>query len=77
MLIRSILEGRMKLKVFNEKTQEELEIEFQGTTVQELLKQIKVNSETVLIVRNDEVITLDETLQNNDNIKLLSVISGG
>ncbi len=67
----------MKVNVFNEKSQEKLEIDFQGKTVQELLKQIKVNSETVLVVRNDEVVTLDETLQDNDQIKLLSVISGG
>ncbi|MBT3298657.1 thiamine biosynthesis protein ThiS [archaeon] len=67
----------MKITVFNEKKQEELEIEFQEKTVKELLKQIKVNSETVLIIKNDEVVTLDEILQDNDKLKLLSVISGG
>lgn len=64
------------MQIFIEKEQKELEIKFQGT-VAELLKQIEINSETVLVVRSNEVLTQDETLQDADKIKLLSVISGG
>jgi len=64
------------MKVFIEKEQKELEIKFQGT-VEQLLKQIEVNSETVLVVKANEILTQDEILQDADEIKLLSVISGG
>jgi len=75
MLIRSISGGE-RMKVFIEKERNELEIKFQGT-VAELLKQIEVNSETVLVVKANEILTHDEILQDADEIKLLSVISGG
>lgn len=65
------------MKVYLEKEQKELELTFKGKTVKELLKQINVNSETVIIVRDNEVLTLDNSITNEDDIKLLSVISGG
>tara|TARA_Y100000034_G_C6887219_1_gene407502 strand:+ start:447 stop:659 length:213 start_codon:yes stop_codon:yes gene_type:complete len=46
-------------------------------TPQEILKKLKINPETVIISRNEELILLDQKLENNDEIKLLSVISGG
>jgi sulfur carrier protein ThiS len=67
----------MEIKVFNEKENLHQIVQFTGKNVKELLKQIDINSETVLIVKNDEVVTVDEPLQNNDVVKLLSVISGG
>ena len=67
----------MRIKVFNEKENHHQTVEFLGTDLKELLKQININSETVLIVKNNEVVTIDEPLQDNDDVKLLSVISGG
>lgn len=62
--------------VFNERDQTTKEVNFSGT-VQDLLTNLNINPETVLVVRNNEVITEQEILNNNDSIKLLSVISGG
>ena len=67
----------MKITVTTERTKTTETISFQGKTVKELLGQLSINSETVLVVRNNEVITEDETLSDKDQIKLLSVISGG
>lgn len=52
-------------------------IEFSGTTVKEFLLQLCVNGQTVIVVRDNTVITSDILLQNNDSLQLLSVISGG
>ena len=38
---------------------------------------MKINENEVIIVRNDELITKDAKLKENDKIELLSVISGG
>ncbi|MEK6939138.1 MAG: MoaD/ThiS family protein [Nanoarchaeota archaeon] len=67
----------MYIEVCNEREQTNHKIEFTGTKVKDLLHQLKINPESVLVVRNNEVITEEETLQDNDKIELLSVISGG
>ena len=51
-------------------------ISFSGT-VEALLAKLKVNAETVLVVRNNEVLTEDEPIKDDDQIEILSVISGG
>lgn len=76
-LLGDDLEQKMNITVFNEKTNEKLKVDFIGTTVAELLKQVQVNKETVLVARNNEILTDDVILQNDDLITLLSVISGG
>jgi len=43
----------------------------------EAMKLLNVNPETVLIVRNNELILSEENLNEKDELKLLSVISGG
>ena len=67
----------MNLTVNNERDNTTMNINFTGTSVQDLLKHLQINKEAVLVIRNNEVITEDELLQNNDVIELLSVISGG
>ncbi len=48
-----------------------------GITVKQALKQIGVLPETVLPIRNGELITEDERLKEGDVIRLVAVISGG
>lgn len=67
----------MYINIFNEREQTTIKVEFTGTNVKELLHQLKLNPEAFLVIRNSEVITEEEILQDNDRIELLSVISGG
>jgi thiamine biosynthesis protein ThiS len=67
----------MNVTIFIEREQDTQNIVFDGTTVRELLQKLSVNPETVLTVRNSEVLTEEETVEENDRIELLSVISGG
>ena len=67
----------MNLEIFNERERAVSKITFVGKTVKELLKQLNLNPEAVIVVRNCEVITEEETIQDRDRIELLSVISGG
>ena len=69
-------EVKMHLKVFNEREQTTAEIEFSGKTVIELLDHLHLNPETVIVSRGCEVLTEKETLNENDSIELISVISG-
>ncbi len=64
------------MKVYLETEKEEKNIPFQGKA-QDLLKELDVNPEEVLVIKNEEIITLEETLEDGDEIKILSVVSGG
>ena len=64
------------MKLFIEETSETKTIAFNGTAKQ-LLQELALNPETVLVARNNELVTEDEHLHDEDEIKILSVISGG
>jgi len=64
------------MKVYIEKQDKHITIKFRGTA-KKLLKQLKINSQQVLVSRNGALITEDEQLKDTDSIILLSVISGG
>ena len=63
------------VKIFIEK--EDKNTEVKASTVKEALTILNINPETVLAVKNDELLNLNDSLQEQDKIKLLSVISGG
>lgn len=63
------------MKVFIEKEDKTKEVK--AKTIKEVLAKLKINPETVLTVVNDELVTEDKKLSNKDEVKLLSVISGG
>ncbi len=67
----------MNITVLNEREYTTTEIIFTGKTLFDLLQQLKINPEVVIVVRNNEVITEDEILHDQDKIELLSVVSGG
>jgi len=64
----------MKVKLEREKKTKS--IKYSGS-VHSLLKKLKINPETVLIVRNDELLTKEDKLKDSDTIEILTVFSGG
>ena len=64
------------MQVYIEKENRAQELKFSGT-VKELVKKLKINPETVIVTRNEELITEDTKLSNTDKVKILSIISGG
>ena len=63
------------VKVFIERENKTLNLEAENAN--EVLNKLNINPETVLLARNNELILLETKLNNNDELKLLSVISGG
>jgi sulfur carrier protein len=47
------------------------------TTVQRLLGELDIVSESVLVIRNDELVTRDARLTDADTIEIRPVVSGG
>ena len=64
------------MQIFMERTQEKLDKSFSGLA-KDLLLSLSIGTEEVLIIRNGQLVTEDEELVDSDDIKLLSVISGG
>lgn len=64
------------MKVFIERSRKNIKIEFKGK-VAALLKKLAINPETVLVTRNSVLLTEEDVIKNTDEIKVLSVISGG
>ena len=64
------------MEVFIESENKKKRIRFKGSASQ-LLEFLKINPETVIIAKNDELVTEDERLMDEDEVKILSVISGG
>ena len=48
-----------------------------NSIVSDLLKELNINPVTVIVSRNNELILEGEKLKDKDEIKILSVISGG
>lgn len=68
----------MKIKVSYDRTSEEKTIEIaNNSSVKDLLAKMKINPVTVIVSRDNNILTEDEKLEDKDNIRLISVISGG
>ena len=68
----------MKLKVFYDRENSEKAIELDNNpTVEDLLKKMGINPVTVIVSKNNDIILEDEKLNEKDDIKIISVISGG
>lgn len=48
-----------------------------GTTIRHALKKLDIQPEAVIPIRDGELLTDDEILQDGDHIRLVAVISGG
>ena len=54
------------------------ELEIAGPmTVQKLLGELDIVAESVLVIRNDELVTRDARLADSDNVEIRPVVSGG
>jgi len=68
----------MNVNVFYDRENKEKTIELDNNlSVKDLLKKMNINPVTVIVSKNNNIILEDEKLNDNDDIKIISVISGG
>ena len=65
------------MKVYIERENRYLNLNLEKTDGKSLLEKLNINPSAVILVKNDEVVLEDETFENSDEIKILSVVSGG
>ncbi len=66
----------MDMQVYIERSDEHKTLTFTGS-VQELLDLLEINVQTVLVLKNDALVTEDEALTDTDNVNIITVVSGG
>jgi len=64
------------MKIFIEKENKVINKRFSGK-VKKLLSELNIIAGTVIIVKDNELITEEDNVKDSDSIKILSVISGG
>ena len=52
-------------------------VNIKAKNAKEAIKILNINPETILIVKNNKLILPEDNLNDNDELKFLSVISGG
>jgi sulfur carrier protein ThiS len=65
------------MKVYIEKDDRSVDVNKKSISGIELLKFLKINPSSIILVKNDEVVLDDEIFTETDKIKILSVVSGG
>lgn len=66
----------MSIKIINKKNIKEIDFK-ENTTVKDILKQEDIALETAVVKINDQTVTEDEVIQDNDEITIIKVIYGG
>ncbi len=59
-----------------ERDKKDITKDFSGT-IAALLDELKINKETIVVVKNGEVVSETDKCEGDDKLKLLSVVSGG
>ena len=68
----------MQINVFFDRENKEKIVEVdENSSVKDLLGKMKINPVTVIVSRDNNILTEDEKINDRDKIKLISVISGG
>ena len=64
-----------KLKIYLERENKNKSVI--ADNLQEALKKLNINPTTVIVTKNNELVTLDSKLSSKDKIRIIPVISGG
>jgi len=68
----------MQINVFFDRENKEKTIELDvNSSVKDLLSKMNINPVTVIVSKDNNIIMETEKINDNDKIKLISVISGG
>lgn len=64
------------MEVYIERLEKTVKMKFKGT-VKELLEKLEINPEDAMVIRDEDLLTLDDEVYTTDTLRVLSVISGG
>ena len=66
----------MTYTLINEEKEETRELNNE-TTINDLLKDLELSPQTVVVKKNDQIVTEDANITNGDTIRIIQIIYGG
>lgn len=66
----------IKIVLMPEKNEKEIETQ-KNSTVLDILKKLDLNPDTVLVIKDNTTIPVDEKLEEKNRLKIVKVVSGG
>jgi len=60
----------MRIKVFLGKESKNLDIQ-KGQNIESLLKKLKINPQTVIVMKNGDAVSEQDSLRENDSLKII------
>ncbi len=54
-----------------------IELDKENLSVRNLLRELKLNPEEVIVLKNGQAVTEDEKINKDDEVEIIRVISGG
>ena len=67
---------KIQVTIFDAKSTEELEVPDKSTAY-DVIRSLKLQPDILIVTRNNQPIPIDESLKDQDKLKLIRVISGG
>jgi len=67
----------LKITVEYRNNKIELEFEYSKVKAKDILKKLNLSRDYAFVVKNDEIVDLDEHITPSDKVKVINAISGG
>jgi len=68
---------RIKVALYQEKNNSDLEIKSENATVLDVLTKLNIKPDTVIVMRDSKPIPVDDNINDGDKLKIIKVASGG
>ncbi|MCD6108360.1 MAG: hypothetical protein DRJ99_00510 [Thermoplasmata archaeon] len=68
---------RIKVALYPEKNNSDLEIKSENATVLDVLTKLNIKPDTVIVMRDSKPIPVDDNINDGDKLKIIKVASGG
>ncbi len=67
----------MKIRVYIDRYKKNEIVELEKPKAKDVLKKLNINPVTVILSVNDEIVTEDYEIKKDEELRVLSVVSGG
>jgi len=67
---------KIKIKILPSNSKNEIELKY-GSTIYDILKKIRLNPDTVIVLNNNKPVPVDDIIKNNKELTIIQVASGG
>ena len=68
---------RIKVTLYPEKNNSDLEIKSKNATVLDVLAKLNIKPDTVIVMRGSKPVPVDDNINDGDKLKIIKVASGG